>query len=1358
MDLMDDLLGESPGIVAVRERLRRLLAQSGKRALPPLLILGETGTGKGLAAGLIHRTGPRASAPFISVNCRAIPDTLVEAELFGYERGAFTDARQAKAGLFQAANHGTFFLDEIGGLPDGIQAKLLKVIEERTVRRLGSTRDEPIDVAIVTATNEDLSEAVARREFRQDLYHRLAVLTVRLPPLRERGNDIVVLAERFLLRACTDYNLPLRTLDASARAALVAYAWPGNIRELANVIERVTLESEARVITSRMLGLPGPSPRAKPSPAVAVADPSPEAGGGVERERLRQALERASWNKSHAAVDLGVSRNTVRYWIEKHGLRQGQPAPPVRPPTSPAPASAPASVTVPPEASGPIRVRWDRRRVTLLRAALVPSSQESQSLYTARASEALVDKVRSFGGRVVELGPTGIVAAFGLEPLEDAPRHAAHAAMAIQKAAERARREGSALHLAVGIHVGQFLVGEAGGAIQIDLEAKREAWTLLDSLLASGGIDTVLVTEAAATFLERGFDLEPLGLEANGIGPTFSLTGSALDGPAFGRPMVPFVGRRHDLELLESRLATALTGRGQVVGIVGDAGLGKSRLVFEFRRALRRRPITWLDGRCLSYGAGMPLLPIFRMLRQNLGITDAHGVEAIADRVRSGLGLVGMDAEEWGPYLLLLLGVREGTERLAALAPEAVRSRTLEAIRQLILGGSRRRPLVLVLEDLHWIDRTSEEYVNGLVESLAGSAITFLATYRPGYRPAWMDRSYVTQIALQPLTEDESRSVVRSVLGTKQVSDTLARQVLHKAEGNPFFLEELAEAIRDQGDEEPVLEAPDTVQEVLLARIHRLAEGPRQALQVAAILGRESALRVLRSIWSGPDDLESHLRELMRLEFLFEHSKGVEPVFIFKHPLTQEVAYGSLPASERRALHGAAGRALEAIHAGRLADAYEQLAHHYARSDEHQKALKYMTLFASKAASLHAYAEAVRVLQEAQRHLRGLPVGEQERRRLDLVLRQAAELMPLGRLPEILELLLPEREAVEHMGDPALSGHYHFVLSHTYTFLDRERSTQHAELAIAEAERCGDGIIKGKAYCVLGQDGPFAGRALEGIAHGRKASELLQASDEHWWRGRAHWIVALNYCQVGSFDEAQGEIALAAAIAESTGDPRLQTCVAWCTGIIHAARGETDAGVLACRQGVERARDVMNQTIGTGWLGFTLMEKGETAEAIVRLDHAVKLLAQLGYRPLQGWFTAFLAEAYRLEGQPELARNAARKGLQVAADSRVRVAEGWARLGLGRIAIGAGAHAEAEEHLREARAAFEAVHSRYELGRTGMDLAVAVHAQGRRDAARELLSDAHALFLSLNLPHHARRAEQLDRDLGLSPAGADRPS
>src|SRR5262249_9225850 len=187
MNELGDLLGSSPGMRAVRERIARLLdRRQDARRLPPILIQGETGTGKGLLARIIHRAGPRAAGPFVDVNCAAIPETLLESEMFGFERGAFTDARLAKAGLFQAAHRGTIFLDEIGLLPEALQAKLLKVIEERSVRRLGSTRNEPVDVAIVTATNEDLAAAAGERRFRKDLYHRLAVLTIQLPPLRER--------------------------------------------------------------------------------------------------------------------------------------------------------------------------------------------------------------------------------------------------------------------------------------------------------------------------------------------------------------------------------------------------------------------------------------------------------------------------------------------------------------------------------------------------------------------------------------------------------------------------------------------------------------------------------------------------------------------------------------------------------------------------------------------------------------------------------------------------------------------------------------------------------------------------------------------------------------------------------------------------------------------------------------------------------------------------------------------------------------------------------------------------------------------------------------------------------------------
>ena len=215
MTALARLLGQSPGITAVREQVFRLLRHQGEsaRRLPPILILGETGTGKGLLAELVHRTGPRARGPFVDVNCAAIPETLLEAELFGFEKGAFTDARQAKPGLFQAAHGGTIFLDEIGLMPEALQAKLLKVIEEGAVRRLGSTRREPTNAWVVAATSEDLQEAVRARRFREDLYHRLAVLPVRLPPLRERGEDVVQLAEHFLAQACEDYGLPGRELS-----------------------------------------------------------------------------------------------------------------------------------------------------------------------------------------------------------------------------------------------------------------------------------------------------------------------------------------------------------------------------------------------------------------------------------------------------------------------------------------------------------------------------------------------------------------------------------------------------------------------------------------------------------------------------------------------------------------------------------------------------------------------------------------------------------------------------------------------------------------------------------------------------------------------------------------------------------------------------------------------------------------------------------------------------------------------------------------------------------------------------------------------------------------------------------------
>src|SRR5882762_2354728 len=298
MKHLAELLGESPGIEAIRDRIKRLVArQQDARRLPPVLIEGETGTGKGLLARLIHRAGPRPDGPFVDVNCAAIPETLLEAEMFGFERGAFTDARRAKPGLLQTAHRGTIFLDEVGLLSDGLQAKLLKVLEERTVRRLGSTRDEPIDVWILTATNEDLKTAIQGRRFREDLYHRLAVLTLLLPPLRERGEDVLMLAAHYLGRACADYGVSAKTLAPDAQAALRAYGWPGNVRELANLMERVTLLSSDPAVTAETLGLTAVTPAKAPMTAAPSGGSASSLDDAV-RDRVIDVLAQTGWNIS----------------------------------------------------------------------------------------------------------------------------------------------------------------------------------------------------------------------------------------------------------------------------------------------------------------------------------------------------------------------------------------------------------------------------------------------------------------------------------------------------------------------------------------------------------------------------------------------------------------------------------------------------------------------------------------------------------------------------------------------------------------------------------------------------------------------------------------------------------------------------------------------------------------------------------------------------------------------------------------------------------------------------------------------------------------------------------------------------
>jgi transcriptional regulator with AAA-type ATPase domain/TolB-like protein len=318
MDPLGELIGRSPGITALREQIRVLLGrETASRRLPPLLFTGETGTGKGLLARIVHRASSRSTGQFVELSAPAIPEHLLESELFGYERGAFTDARQSKAGLLHVADRGTLFLDEVGLLPLSLQAKLLRVLEDNSVRRLGSTRSESVDVWIISATNEDLADAVKTRRFREDLYQRLAGITLTLPPLRERADDIELLAEHALARACAKYSIPPKQLSPEAQAIMKRYRWPGNVRELNRVIERAVLMGPPGVIPATTLELDAPAPaQTHGREAPALVD-----GATWERQHLLEVLTQTGWNISRTAGILGITRNTVRARIAKHGLR-----------------------------------------------------------------------------------------------------------------------------------------------------------------------------------------------------------------------------------------------------------------------------------------------------------------------------------------------------------------------------------------------------------------------------------------------------------------------------------------------------------------------------------------------------------------------------------------------------------------------------------------------------------------------------------------------------------------------------------------------------------------------------------------------------------------------------------------------------------------------------------------------------------------------------------------------------------------------------------------------------------------------------------------------------------------------------
>jgi len=1370
MNLKDELLGDSPGIEAVRKGIERLLQRSAN--IRSVLIQGETGTGKGLVARALHRAGPRAGGPFVDVNCAAIPETLLEAEMFGFERGAFTDARQAKAGLFQTAHRGTLFLDEIGALPESLQTKLLKVIEDHTVRRLGSTRSESVDVWIIAATSVDLLSATRDGRFRPDLYHRLAIFTILLPPLRERGQDIVRLAEHFLARACADHGLPARQLSEDACESLLAYPWPGNVRELSNVLERAALLSDEQLITAAILTLPAPESRRAAGAGVSNAQQPAHGQGSVSmddamRIHVNEVLAQTGWNLSRAAALLGIARNTLHARIRKYGLEPPAPRPAGRAASGrhglPAtPASEKVLLTEPKPAAPPASLGWGRRLLAFLRVSLSVSGDVS-AFQVAPILEDVIAKAKSFRGHIAELTPLGAMAMFGVDPIENATSHAAHAALAIVKGVERAQvGKTHGAQASCAIHSRWCLIARGGDVIGMDPAESRAVSEVLDQLIQSARPQTIVVDDAAARFIRRRLELEALEAVSGSPVGMYQVMGRERVGLGLWGRLAPFVGRDRELEFLRSRLSHVESGHGQLIALVGDAGVGKSRLLWEFLQLERTPDRLVLETGTLSYSKSTSYLPMLELLRNYFELDNRDDPQQVRARVEARIQRLEPSLAVTVPALLALLDVPVDDSGWRALTPPQRRERTHEAVRMLIASESRARTVILVFEDLHWADPETSALLDSLIVAIGALQVFVVVTYRPGYEQGWTGwsgRSYHTQISVDPLSRDSMEKLVETLVGADPTLLPLQTLLVNSAQGNPLFLEEMVRNLVETGIlsgvrapyalTRPVttIEIPTTVEEVLAARMDRLSADAKHVLQCAAVIGTDVALALLEKLAKMPlDTLRSHLSQLLGAGFLHDAPSTTGIELAFRHSLTHEVAYRSLPNDQQEVLHAHVVTAIEELYSGALGEHSDRLADHAIRGAVWDKAVDYLRAAGNGAFSRGSIEESLGRYDTAMSLLARLPRDPAALRRgIDVRMDLHSPLIVLGQVRRLLELHQDAERLATELGEPnRLARVLHRMAWYSWLSATPEEGIRYAQRSLDIATEIADVDGQVLASHILAQCLYSSGRydranalfreTVDG-ANAERAKQLLSITIPAYTSACA-WL-AQSLTVVGDLDQAllYGKRAIEAA--ETDQHPQSQAVALTLASIPLVYKGQAAMAVEL----TERALAVCETKGLINWYPGAMIALGHALAAVGRLDEGLPYLERapaayegMGLRTQLSLFYVWWAEGLLQAGRREESLGAAQRAVDVAIANGEKGNEAQSLLVMADV-LAAGEQPEYStvDVYKDVQARAEALGMRPLLGFCQLGLGRLYLSLGERDLGTQHLAQAQRLFAQMGM-------------------------